>query len=129
MVGFCAKVSMLFGRSRDWAVPTEVPRTKASDQNKHGDPSDAKAMYNGCTRDVQRMPKGTTGSQHRSNPGATPGQHARIALVLRLCRAGVTGRTRDSLQTVCTFYPVTAEAPVVECARPRAQHYRKGTGM
>src|ERR1035438_3261506 len=87
MVGFCAKVSMLFGRSRVWAVRNEVPRTKDSDQNKHGDPSDAKAMYNGCTRDVQGMYNGYPREQRAHNTGATPEQCRGNTLASRLCCA------------------------------------------
>ena len=38
--------------------------------------------YKGCTREVQGMYKGPTGSQHRSNAVATPEQHADSATLL-----------------------------------------------
>jgi hypothetical protein len=45
-------------------------------RSRHPSMREVPGMYKGCTRDTQGIPKGPTRSQYRSNPGATPEQHA-----------------------------------------------------
>ena len=60
-------------------------------------------MYNGCTRDVQGLHKGTTRSQYQSNAGATRSHRAYVALKPRAANGIPTRPSAPSISTHAPF--------------------------